>query len=44
MPFTNFNNRHFSEIEKTELNIALAAIETDLATKLANLTAEERQQ
>lgn len=44
MPFTNFNSRHFSDTEKTEVNNALAAIETALANKLANLTPEERQQ
>ena len=44
MPFTNFDNRHFATTEKTAVNNAVTAIETALATKLANLTAEERQQ
>lgn len=44
MPFTNFNSRHFSETEKTDVNNALANIETALVNKLANLTPEERQQ
>jgi hypothetical protein len=44
MPFTNFDSRHFATTEKTAVNNAVTAIETALATKLANLTAEERQQ
>lgn len=44
MPFTNFDSRHFSEAEKTALNTAVAAVETALAPKLANLSPDERQQ
>ena len=44
MPFTNFDSRHFATTEKTAVNNAVTAIETALATKLANLTTEERQQ
>lgn len=44
MPFTNFDNRHFSTAEKTSVNNALAALEAALTPKLANLSAEERQQ
>ena len=44
MSFTNFDSRHFATTEKTAVNNAVTAIQTALATKLANLTAEERQQ
>ena len=44
MPFTNFDNRHFSAAEKTTVNNAVNTLETALSPKLANLTAEERQQ
>ena len=44
MPFTNFDNRHFSAAEKTTVNDAVNTLETALSPKLANLTAEERQQ
>ena len=42
MPFTNFDSRHFSAAEKTAINNAITALETALATKVANLNAEER--
>ncbi|MGH2666822.1 hypothetical protein [Flavobacterium sp.] len=44
MPFTNFDNRHFTDAEKTALNTTLNALETALAPKVANLSPEERQQ
>ena len=44
MPFTNFDSRHFSDIEKAAVTTALASLELAFATKLANLTASERQQ
>jgi len=44
MPFTNFDSRHFSDTEKTAVTTALASLELAVATKLANLTAPERQQ
>lgn len=44
MPFTNFESRHFTAAEKTTINAAMAALETALAPKTANLDAEERQQ
>ncbi|CAM3711973.1 hypothetical protein FSS13T_25470 [Flavobacterium saliperosum S13] len=44
MPFTNFDSRHFSAAEKTTVNNAVTALETALAPKLANLSADERQQ
>lgn len=44
MPFTNFDSRHFTAAEKTAVNNAATALETALTAKLANLTAEERQQ
>lgn len=44
MPFTNFDNRHFSANEKTAVNTAITSLETALAAKLANLTPQERQQ
>ena len=44
MSFTNFDNRHFSVIEKTAVNTALASLELAVSLKLANLTSAERQQ
>ena len=44
MPFLNFDSRHFSSEEKTAIQQALAALETALQPKLANLNAQERQQ
>lgn len=44
MPFTNFENRHFSDTEKTEINNLLTALEAALAPKTANLSPDERQQ
>jgi hypothetical protein len=44
MSFTNFDSRHFSVIEKTAVNTALASLELAVSEKLANLTAAERQQ
>lgn len=43
MPFTNLDNRHFSAAEKTAINTAITSIETAVATKLTNLSGEERQ-
>ena len=43
MPFTNLDNRHFTAAEKTTLNDAISTLETELADKVANLSAEERQ-
>lgn len=44
MPFLNFDNRHFTETEKTTIQESLTALETALMPKLANLTPQERQQ
>jgi hypothetical protein len=44
MPFTNFDSRHFSDTEKTAVTTALTSLELAVSTKLANLTAPERQQ
>jgi hypothetical protein len=44
MPFLNFENRHFSTEEKTQVLNALAALQQALSGKLAVLTPEERQQ
>jgi len=44
MPFTNFDNRHFSATEKTALAQAISTLETLLSPKLANLSPEERLQ
>lgn len=44
MPFLNFENRHFSEEEKTEITTALQTLQTVLEGKLAVLTPQERQQ
>ena len=43
MPFDNFDSRHFSEAETTEINTAIETLENLLRAKLANLTPEERQ-
>jgi len=44
MPFTNFDSRFFTATEKTTVNTAVTSLETALAPKLANLSADERQQ
>ena len=44
MPFLNFDDRHFTEAEKTAIQDALNTLETALTPKLANLTPQERQQ
>lgn len=44
MPLTDLSSKHFSDTEKTAVNTALVALETALANKMANLSAEERQQ
>lgn len=44
MPFTNFDNRHFTDAEKTALNTTMNLLETAFEGKLANLSPEERQQ
>jgi len=44
MSFNNLENRHFSAAEKTAVNTALASLELAVASKLANLSAAERQQ
>ncbi len=44
MPFQNFNNRHFSDQEKTTLETLMTQLETGFAGKLANLTPDERKQ
>lgn len=44
MPFTNFDSRHFTAAEKTSINTTVASLESSLSLKLANLTAQERQQ
>ena len=44
MAFTNFDNRHFSVIEKAAVDAALASLELAVSSKLANLSAAERQQ
>ena len=44
MPFLNFESRHFSETEKTDITAALQVLQAALAGKLAVLTPEERQQ
>ena len=44
MSFTNFDSRHFSVIEKTAVNTALASLELAVSLKVANLSATERQQ
>ena len=44
MPFLNFENRHFTENEKTDIATAISTLEQLLTPKLANLTPEERQQ
>lgn len=42
MPFTNFESRHFTAAEEAAIQQALNVLETALASKLANLSAEER--
>jgi len=44
MPFSNFESRHFSAEEKTAVLAALETLENALTPKLANVSAEERQQ
>ena len=44
MSFTNFDSRHFDDTEKTAVNTALASLELAVSSKLANLSAAERQQ
>ena len=44
MPFTNFESRHFSELESTAIDQTMMELETKLAAKLANLSPQERQQ
>ncbi|RTY89132.1 hypothetical protein [Flavobacterium sp. GT3R68] len=44
MPFTNFDSRYFNAAEKTTVSNAVSALEVALNPKLANLSAEERQQ
>ncbi|MCG2610989.1 hypothetical protein LZZ90_05670 [Flavobacterium sp. SM15] len=44
MPFTNFDSRHFTAAEKTSINTTVTSLESALSLKLANLTAQERQQ
>jgi hypothetical protein len=44
MPFTNFDSRHFSNTERTAVTTALDSLELAVASKLANLSASERQQ
>ena len=44
MPFTNFSSRHFSDVEKTAIELAMTEIETMLADKVTNLSNHERQQ
>lgn len=43
MPFTNLDNRHFDDTEKTAVNRAITDLEAAMTNKLANLSAEERQ-
>lgn len=44
MPFINFDSRYFTAAEKTTVTSAITALEVALNPKVANLTAEERQQ
>lgn len=44
MSFTNFDSRHFSDAEKTAVNATLASLELVFSEKVANLSANERQQ
>lgn len=44
MPFKNFESRHFSAEETTAIAAALDTLENALSPKLANLSADERQQ
>lgn len=43
MPFTNLDNRHFDASEKSNINKSIDDLEAALTSKLANLSAEERQ-
>ncbi len=44
MPLENMNSRHFSAQEKAKIENSLAQLEADLASKLINLTPDERKQ
>lgn len=44
MSFTNFDSRHFSVTEKAAVNTVVASLELAVSSKLANLSAAERQQ
>jgi hypothetical protein len=44
MAFTNYDSRHFDGTEKSAVDAALASLELALSSKLANLSATERQQ
>jgi hypothetical protein len=44
MPFLNFENRHFSNEEKSQILNALVVLQQSLSGKTAVLTSEERQQ
>ncbi|WP_300568830.1 hypothetical protein [Flavobacterium sp.] len=44
MPFTNFDDRHFTDSEKRTINNAVDALEAALSPKMANLSPDERQQ
>lgn len=44
MPFLNFESRHFSPTEETEIRTALQNLQNLLNNKLATLSADERQQ
>ncbi|PWN67791.1 hypothetical protein [Chryseobacterium oncorhynchi] len=44
MPFLNFESRHFSQVEETDIKAAMQTLQTLLSGKLASLTSEERQQ
>lgn len=44
MPFLNQESRHFTTEETTAIQNALNTLQTALTPKLANLTADERQQ
>jgi hypothetical protein len=43
MPFENLNNNHYTAAEKTAVQAALSSLETTLAPKYKNLSAEERK-
>jgi len=44
MPFTNFDNRHFTTAEEGNVITALNDLQKAVENKLANLSPEERQQ